>query len=169
MIGLLYLVTNFYTTKLLFLIPILIATIQLSKGLNFLIITMISVIILFIDDLFKIPEVDIFEDLLIVFVFVAISWLTKNLLEKEELSREALLTSQQELLQQRKLLEQLVNEFPLATVVVNQEEQIVLINEAALRDLQIKGKLKTKIIAVRLRTYLKRRSPWENTLIFQKC
>ena len=50
MIGLLYLGTNFYTTKLLFLIPILIATIQLSMGLNFLIVTLISVIILFIDD-----------------------------------------------------------------------------------------------------------------------
>ena len=59
MIGLLYLGTNFYTTKLLFLIPILIATIQLSMGLNFLIVTLISVIILFIDELLKLPGVNI--------------------------------------------------------------------------------------------------------------
>lgn len=155
MIGLLYLGTNFYTTKLLFLIPILIATIQLSMGLNFLIVTLISVIILFIDELLKLPGVNIFEDLLIVFVFAAISGLTKNLLQKEKLSREALLNSQLKLLQQRKLLEQLVNEFPLATVVVNQDEQIVLINEAALRDLQIKGKLKTKIIGSKIKDIFK--------------
>ena len=85
MIGLLYLGTNFYTTKLLFLIPILIATIQLSMGLNFLIVTLISVIILFIDELLKLPGVNVFEDLLIVFVFAAISGLTKNLLQKEKI------------------------------------------------------------------------------------
>ena len=113
----------------------------------------------------EVTRVNIFEDLLIVFVFAAISGLTKNLLQKEKLSREALLNSQLKLLQQRKLLEQLVNEFPLATVVVNQDEQIVLINEAALRDLQIKGKLKTKIIGSKIKDIFKRRSPWENTLI----
>ena len=52
-------------------------------------------------------------------------------------------------------MEQLVNEFPLATVVVNQDEQIVLINEAALRDLQIKGKLKTKIIGSKIKDIFK--------------
>lgn len=168
LITLLYLVTNFQTTKLLLLIPILTAAIQLSDTLNLLILTLLSAIIIFIDDLhFKILE-DNTNDLLIVFAFVSISWLTRNLLEKERTSRENLFAFQLELLRQKNLLEQLVQGFPLATVVVNQQEQIVLINEAALENLHIKAKCKTKIIGSKFKDTFKGKQSLEKYINIQE-
>jgi len=152
----LFLYTDYYEVRFLFLIPIIIAAIKFNLVQNIAFAVCAGIVNLVIDLLYleRLPaNYSIETDLMFFVIYVMIGWLVGSFVKIEKNIRKSLYTTQERLVKQSSLLKNLINEMPLCIVVIDKKERIVHINKVALDYAHIRGKLPEEFTGLPYKEY----------------
>lgn len=110
------------------------------------------------------------EDMIIIGLFSIVSWLVSSVFNAEKKTRMNLETTRENLMENKALLEDIILFMPLGLVVVNREEKIVHINQAALEINEITGKKPVDYLGGPFIDYFNQRGetvPFQQSLILK--
>ncbi|MFZ7103694.1 MAG: ATP-binding protein [Peptococcaceae bacterium] len=142
MITFLFLNTGYFELRFLYLIPIIISAIKFNLRTSLTVSAIAGLANLLIDLIYinKLPlGYSIETDLMFLVIYILIGWLIGNFVKIESNIRINLYRTQEKLIEQSSLLGKLINEMPLCIAVINKEERIVHINQAALDYARLKN------------------------------
>jgi len=172
-ITLLFIRTGYFELRFLYLIPITLSTIKFKLLISLSISVFIGIMNLVLDMSFlsNMPiGYSIETNLVFLTIYVIVSWLLGNFIRIESSVRENLYETQKNLIEHKSLLENLINEMPLCVVVIDKEEKIVHINQAALNFASINDSRPEGYVGLPYREYVTKLLPdssYEDLLILQ--
>lgn len=142
LITFLFLNTGFFELRFLYLVPIIIVAIKCNLKTTLTISATAGLSNLFLDLVYinKLPtDYSIETDLIFIVIYTLIGWLLGNFVKIENDIRLNLYKTQEKLIEESSLLEKLINEMPLCVTVIDKQERITHINQAALDYANIKN------------------------------
>ncbi|MDK2822498.1 MAG: two-component system, sporulation sensor kinase [Clostridia bacterium] len=162
LITFLFVNTSYFELRFLYLIPIIISAIKFNLRISVTFSAIIGIVNLLLDLLVvdHLPlGYTIETDLMFAVIYVIISWLLGIFVKIEDTVRNNLYKTQEKLIKQSSLLQNLINEMPLCILVIDKQENIVHINQVALDYANIKNETPENYIGFPLKQYINKLFP----------